>query len=307
MKPLAITRRTALLSLGSITAAATLSSPIAAKAPRQKEFVAQLAALQARSGGRLGAYLLDTASGESLGLNADARFGMCSTFKLLLAAAVLREADAGRLSLDSLVPYSSADIVAFSPVTEANLAQAGMTVVALAEATQKTSDNTAANLLLRFFDGPAGFTRYLRALGDPVTRIDRLEPTMNLVRAGDERDTTTPRAMAHTAARILTTELLTPGSRARLIDWMIATETGKYRIRAGLPPDWRAGDKTGSAQVDGLPNRHNDVAFAWPPGRQPIVIATYLEASDYFDPMRAEDNAVLADVGRIAGEWLTRR
>jgi beta-lactamase class A len=170
-----------------------------------------------------------------------------------------------------------------------------------------TSDNTAANLLLRLFDGPAGFTRYLRALGDSVTRLDRLEPAMNYVPAGDERDTTTPRAMAQNAARIVTGKWLTRTARERLVEWMIATQTGKQRIRAGLPSGWRAGDKTGTSQIEGLPNRHNDVAVVWPPGRKPIVIATYFEAHDYFDPMRAEDNAVLADVGRIAAEWAGQR
>ncbi len=307
MKPHTLSRRAAISSLGALPLAAALPS-LGLAASRDAEYAQQLEALQSDSGGRLGAYILDTASGRSLGLNADSRFGMCSTFKLLLAAAVLREAESGRLTLESRIPYTRADIVPFSPVTEANLEQGGMTVVAMAEATQKTSDNTAANLLLRFFDGPAGFTRYLRQRGDAVTRLDRLEPTMNIVRAGDERDTTTPRAMAVTAAQILTTpRWLARPSRERLIEWMVATQTGKARIRAGVPTTWRAGDKTGSFQQEGLPNRHNDVAIVWPPGRKPLVIATYFEARDYFDPMRAEDNAVLAAVGRIAAEWITRR
>jgi len=58
------------------------------------------------------------------------------------------------------------------------------------------SDNTAANLLLRTVGGPAAVTAYLRALGDPVTRLDRNEPALNEAKPGDVRDTTTPSALA---------------------------------------------------------------------------------------------------------------
>jgi beta-lactamase class A len=307
MKCISITRRAALLGLTGFTASATLSARTTSNSKLARDFSADLAALQARSGGRLGVHVQDTASGLSFGLNSDSRFGMCSTFKLLLAAAVLREASARRIELATVVPYTRADLVAFSPVAERNVDRAGMTIGALAEATQTTSDNTAANLLLKLFGGPAGFTRYLRTLGDSVTRLDRFEPQMNRVTVGDERDTTTPRAMAESTARIVTGKWLPRAASDQLIEWMIATQTGKHRIRAGLPAGWRAGDKTGTSQIEGLPNRHNDVAVAWPPGRKPIVIATYFEARDYFDPMRAEDNAVLADVGRLVTEWVAQR
>ena len=125
-----------------------------------------------------------------------------------------------------------------------------MTISALAEAAQVTSDNVAANLLLARLGGPTGFTARLRELGDRQTRLDRLEPELNLVLPGDERDTTTPRAMAETASRLLTGDVLTPASREQLIDWMVKTRTGDRRIRAGLPKDWRAGDKTGTATAD---------------------------------------------------------
>ena len=265
-----------------------------------------LTEVEVASGGRLGVYLLDTGSGRSSGIRVDERFGMCSTFKLLLAAAILREADAGRIDLDRFVEYGKADLVPHAPVTEVNLDKGGMTVAALAEATQLTSDNVAANLLLGLLGGPQGFTAILRAMGDTVTRIDRLEPTMNLVPAGEVRDTTTPRAMAESVARIMTGEWLSAASRARLEQWTVATATGRKRIRAGLPADWRAGDKTGTGIAPGMANKHNDVAIVWPPDRAPVVIAAYFEAGGHFRSMRPEDDAVLAEVGRIAAQWIRR-
>ena len=230
---------------------------------------------------------------------ADERFAMCSTFKLPLAAAVLQRADRGIQSLDTIVPYSKADIVPHAPVTETNLEKGGMTVRDLAEAAQKKSDNVAANLLLKQLGGPAGFTKFLRDLGDEQTRLDRYEPDLNGGDASDERDTTTPAAMAKTLSKILTGVVLKPASRDLLIQWMVDTSTGTKRLRAGLPADWRAGDKTGTG-LDGKLGKYNDVAIAWPPGATPIIVAAYFNVTQTTGDMLDEHQAILAEVGRIA-------
>jgi len=263
-------------------------------------YAAMLADLEKRNGGRLGVHAIDTQSGGSFGWRGDERFGLCSTFKLPLAAAVLREADAGRLSLDEQMSYTKEDLVPNSPVTEKNVAKGKLSIGELAEAAQKTSDNTAANMLMVKLGGPARVTLLFRTMGDPETRIDRFEPTMNRVPAGEIRDTTTPHAIAETVARLFTSDLLSTGARDRLRGWMVATETGKRRLRAGFSAGWTAGDKTGTAYTPAMPNKTNDVAIAWLPGRDaPIVVAAYYEADGFYNALRPEDEAVLAEVGRI--------
>jgi beta-lactamase class A len=174
-----------------------------------------------------------------------------------------------------------------------------MSIGALAEAAQKTSDGTAANLLVAHLGGPARFTQLLRDLGDSHTRLDRYEPELNRTSPGNVRDTTTPRAMAGTVQRLLVGDALSRASRETLIQWMIETKTGLRRIRAGLPEGWRAGDKTGTGHFPGIANKHNDVAIIWPPKRPPVIMAAYFEAKDYFDPLRPEDETVLADAARV--------
>lgn len=298
-----ITRRKALVRLGTFGSLAFLSIGNAAPAESTYEAEKALAMIEGDAGGRLGVFALDTGSGRSFGLNQDNRFGMCSTFKLLLAGIVLREADAGRLSLDEVIAYSQADMVPVAPVTSLHLAEGGMSIRPLAKATQQTSDNVAGNLLIKRFGGPEGVTRILRSFGDETTRLDRYETVMNLVPPGEIRDTTTPRAMATTTARILTGDLLSATSRATLTEWMIETKTGLSRLRANLPKDWVAGDKTGTALHPSMPNKHNDVAIIMPPRRAPIVVAAYYEASGHFDEMREKDNAVLATVGSVVATW----
>lgn len=296
MKPLHLTRRT----LIAVAAAVAVAPHAAARSPAITE---ALADLEMRAGGRLGVCFIHAASGAKAGYRMDERFALCSTFKLPLAAAILRAADQGKLNLDTVVPYNKADMIPHAPVTEANLAKGGMTIRALAEAAQKQSDNPAANLLLKQLGGPAALTQFFRDLGDAVTRIDRYEPEMNRVPPGDERDTTSPAAIAATVEKIVdSNKVLSRASRELLIDWMVDTATGAKRIRAGLPQGWRAGDKTGTG-LDEHNGKLNDVAVAWEPGFRPLVIAAYYNTATPVDTIRDEDQAVLAEVGRIAAGW----
>jgi beta-lactamase class A len=268
-----------------------------------------LADLERRAGGKLGATILNTRTGKSISHRGDERFGMCSSFKLALAALILRKADRGELDLETFVPITSSDMVYFAPVVTENLSKGGMTIGALAEAAQVFSDNVATNKLLAMLGGPTGFTAALRETGDEQTRLDRLEPDMMLVSVGDPRDTTTPFAMAHTVAKMTTTKWLSDNARTKLLGWMEATKTGSKRIRAGLPADWRSGDKTGTGMAPKHgPDRYNDIAIAWPTGGvnrgAPIVITGYFESPVKSETVRDEDQAVLAELGKIAVELL---
>ena len=252
---------------------------------------------------RLGVCFLDTGSGELSGCRMNERFAMCSTFKLALVAACLREADQGRLDLAEVLAYSQADLLDWAPVTRANLSGGGMSIAALAQAAQEQSDGTAANLLTRRLGGPEGVTAKIRAMGDTETRLDRYEPDLGLVLSADLRDTTTPDAMAQLVGRITTGDLLHSDSRDRLLEWMRNTRTGLDRLRAGLPAEWNSGDKTGTGRAEGTTNKCNDVAITFPPGRSPIVIAAYFDSGEYTPQTEARHEAVVAEVGRIAAQW----
>ena len=171
---------------------------------------------------------------------------MCSTFKVLAVAAVLKRVDEKKEKLDRFVPYSEAQLLEYAPVTRQHVKEGGMTLDALCAAAITQSDNTAANLLLETIGGPKGWTEFARSLGDNSSRLDRMEPDLNTATiAGDDRDTTTPAAMAADLQRLFTSDVLSEESRTRLENWMIANETGSKMIRASVPADWKVGDKTG--------------------------------------------------------------
>jgi beta-lactamase class A len=288
--PALISRRSV---LSSALAIAVLHVTEAGAEPAPIDLNARLAEIEAAAQGRLGVAILDTKTGELFGRREFERFPLCSTFKVLAAALVLQRVDSGEEKLNRRVVFSANDVVEHSPVTKDRAGAEGMTVAEICAAAITQSDNTAGNLMLASFGGPEALTQWLRTLGDAATRLDRTEPALNEVPPGDPRDGTTPRAMAYTLQRILLGNVLSKPSENLLIGWLTANATGGARLRAGLPADWRVGDKTGT----GARGATNDVAIVWPPDHPPIVIAVYL--ADTEAPLDVR-NAALADVGRAA-------
>jgi beta-lactamase class A len=276
--------------------AAACLAPIAARASLAVESAREkIAAIEAREGGRLGVALVDTASGASFGYRDDERFPMCSTFKLLAAAAALKRVDDGAERLDRVIAYTAADLLDYAPVAKAHVAQGGMSVADLCAAAIAWSDNTAGNLVLQSIGGPTGFTRFARSLGDSVTRLDRIEPALNASTPGDERDTTSPRAMLSDMRAVLTGSALSQASRQQLESWLVDDKVGDKRLRAGLPASWRVGDKTGSGDNGSA----NTIAILRPPGRAPLLAAVYFTGSTASIDAR---NAVHKEIGALIAE-----
>ncbi len=246
--------------------------------------MAAFQALEKESGARIGVAAVDSDNGRGLFWREAERFLLCSTFKLSLVARVLTQADQGSLSLDTLVHYDRPTLE-YSPITMQNQAR-GMRIAELCRAAITVSDNTAANLLLEQVAGPAGVTAFWRSLGDSTSRLDDIEPKLNML--DGERNTTTPAAMLADIRMMVLGQVLSADARARLLGWMHENTTGGAALKAGLPAGWRVGDKTGSS---GKPTRaFNDIGVITPPGRKPVLVAAYSERSS---------SHVLAEVGRI--------
>jgi beta-lactamase class A len=227
---------------------------------------ARFALLEHRYDARLGVFGVDTAGGRTVRHRADERFAFCSTFKALAAALVLRRRSPAEL--ETVVHYSSRDLVEYSPITAKHV-DTGMTLRAVCDAAVRYSDNTAGNLLLRDLGGPPGFTRALRRIGDPITRSDRLETDLGAALPGDRRDTSSPRALAADLRNVAVGDVLAREQRALLTHWLITNLTGDRLIRAGVPRGWKVADKSGQGGY----GTRNDIAVIWPPRAKPIVLA----------------------------------
>lgn len=268
--PFSPLRRKLLLAAAVIPAISALTPLLASADTTLQQAQQQLAALEKASGGRLGVVALNTADGQMLQLNAEQRFPFCSTFKVIAASAILHHSLSHSGFMQQRIRYQQSDLVTYSPITEQHL-DSGMTIAELCAAALQYSDNTAVNLLMKQLGGPAAITAYARSIGDTTFRLDRWETELNSAIPGDERDTTTPAAMAASLQKLTLGNALPKAQREQLVAWMKANTTGDKRIRAGVPAGAIVADKTGGGDY----GTTNDIGIVWQANRAPLVIVVY--------------------------------
>ncbi|WP_218018437.1 class A beta-lactamase [Nocardia amikacinitolerans] len=285
------------LPLAACTADSGSASPVPTSIPATPTEIRHehLIELERKFDARLGVYALATGTGATVAHRADERFAFCSTFKGLVAAAVLQRNPLSHL--DTVVSYTEADLLKNAAVTPKHV-DTGMTIRDLCDAAVRFSDGTAGNLLLRDLGGPAELTAYARSLGDTITRMDRTEPAITQAVPGDLRDTTSPRALGTDYQQIVLGDALPADKRAFLRDLLERNTTGAQRIRAGVPQGWTVADKTGTGDYGTL----NDIGVVWPPNSAPLVLALM---SSKATPDAPYGQALLAEAAAYVVDTLT--
>ncbi|MEE4208412.1 MAG: class A beta-lactamase [Parvularcula sp.] len=259
-----------------------------------------LAALERKTGGRLGVFAMVPDEGELLSRRADETFGMCSTFKAFLAGMLLDDVMRQNLDASRNFDISGLTLLPHSPVIE-RYREAGadsMTLLTLIEAIVTISDNTAANVLLRLIGGPRAFTDRARDIvGSDAIRLDRYEIELNRTTPEDPRDKASPRAMAEGLSALLYGGAIHPQAGLMLKAMMADSLTGRSRLRAGFPAGAFVGDKTGISG-QGL---FGDIAFIEREDGRRAVVACYVDAAGLSGKDAA---AVHREVGRLTNAAL---
>jgi beta-lactamase class A len=306
-----------------------LDNNAAAKAGLQKT----LSALAARARpGVLGVTVLDIDTGTRVRIHADRAYPMMSVFKAPVAATVLAQVDAGRLSLEQKVTITHADITEGSAVPSIGAHFRGdrmtFSVDELLTAAVSESDNTAADALVRLVGGPTVVTGFLRAhdidgmhveldeagvdrifegtahgkrVPDNETEQQALERRRRgyLAYLSDPRNRTTPDAAANFLLKLWKGQLLSASSTGHLLRLMYG-QTLPNRLRAGLPEGVRLADKCGtSVSFEGVTAAYNDMGImTWPNGHT-VIVAAFLTASR---AGRAERDAIYTEIARSVAD-----
>lgn len=264
-------RRGFLISAGGLSLAAC-TGPSVPAAGVERQISLDLSALEAEFKGRMG--LAFASEGVRGGWRGNERFVYCSTFKMYLAAAMLIRAQKGLEDLERAVPITSGDMISHAPITQPAVGRT-LRLVELMKGTVETSDNPAANILIREMGGLDVLRQFYRDLGDATTRVDRMEPEMN--RWDGDKDTILPAQSVLNIERLLLAEAspLTSSNKRLLLEWMVATPTGQDRLKAGVPQGWTVAHKTGTGGYGPA----NDIGILYPVEGAPIVIAAYFHGS----------------------------
>lgn len=216
---------------------------------------------------------------------------MCSLFKTILVGALLHDHAYDEAFWNQKISFTKGEVVVNSPICSAD-PDGVMSVDELADAALRWSDNTAGNLLLRLYGGPAQLTAYAAGLGMHQTRLDRWEPELNTAIPGDLRDTSTTDDMEKGFFALLMGSALNQAGQSRLRSWMLRNQTSGKRLRANLPANMELADKTGGGDYGVV----NDAGVYWS-GGETLSIAVMTRASF---AGATNDNTVVARVGQLA-------
>lgn len=326
-------KRVLLLSVVPLALAACSSKAPPPEAPADAVTPALEALAAKAQPGTLGIAVMDLATRELRGVNADRPMPMQSVFKLPLAIVVLDAVDRGQLSLDDKVTLTKEQLsVAHSPIADAFPGKSDYTVEELVRAAVAQSDNSAADILMKRIGGPAAVTQFFQRHNIPSFRLDRYEYELQPQLVGlpefkgqwigmkafdeaqaavpvetqraslriylaDPRDRVTPADTVRLLALLADGKLLTPASTAKLMEILEGTVTGADRLKAGIPAGAKLFHKTGTGPtVDGVASATNDVGIIETPDGHRIAVAVYLAGSNLPPEQRA---ALIAEAARV--------
>ncbi|HEX8285993.1 MAG TPA: serine hydrolase [Pyrinomonadaceae bacterium] len=288
---------------GSGAAAPSASPAAATPAPpagqRQSEggedaeLSARLKEICARAGGECAAAVVHVETGRVASSEGGRRLPLYSVFKLPLAVAVLKDVEAGKLSLDQKVRVEPEEA---APGVKANsdlwLKPSERTVRELLEFSIVRSDNTSSDKMLELVGGPSVVTERMRALG--LGDIEIRSNARDFLKSNDAHPNTgTATDLARLLARLQKGEVLAPPQLEVLLGLMGRAVTGNRRLRAGTPAGTPVADKTGSG-----PSTTNDVGLiTLPEGRGHLAVVALVNGSK-LSAEKQED--VIAELARAA-------
>lgn len=241
-------------------------------------------------GAKIGVAILTVDTGEVWHYRGSDRFPLASTFKTLACAKLLKDAQQGVLKLNDSHAVTKNMLQVYSPVMKNEVGNS-VSLHKACEATMLTSDNTAANIVLKAIGGPSSLTRFLEDIGDDITRLDRYEPELNEGKPGDLRDTTTPLAMVNTLKALVYGDVLSQTNQKQLTDWMIKNQVTGGLLRSVLPKGWSIADRSGAGGY----GTRNINAIVWSDQISPIIISIYVtQTTASFD----ERNQAIVSIGQ---------
>ena len=280
-------------------------------------------------GGSVGIGIRHLESGREFYVNRGVRFPMASVFKIPVAIQLLAMVEEGRADLDKTVELRANDLRPGSGrLVKGFVEPRRITIRELLERMLIDSDNTATDFLWGEVGGAPAVMARLKKIGIEGISVDRatghlqaaafgygdLPANADLTpeafnrmsralprsrRAGriaeffkDERDTATPEALVALLAKVWGVEALGQRQTETLVDILYRCNTGKGRLRAGLPAGTKIAHKTGTLQ----PMVTNDVGIIALPGKAGHVVVVVL-VKESSQPLEAQER-VIAEIAR---------
>lgn len=243
---------------------------------------------------------------ETFTYNNQLRFPLMSVFKFHQALAVLDYLDREQLPLDTEIFVRKADLLpdTYSPLREARpKGEFKMSVGELLRYSVSESDNNACDILFRYMGGTDVVDSYIRTLGITDFKIEATEEDMHKSFKYQYFNWTTPLAAVRVLEKFRTETLFRDSAYKEFLERiMVATVTGRDKLKAGLPPEVILGHKTGSSDRDesGIKAGDNDLGFVCLPDGGQYSIAVFVKDSGEDDKTNA---ALIAAISQKIYEY----
>jgi beta-lactamase class A len=258
----------------------------------------QLEAIAGRLDGVLGYVVTDLTSGERVAARLERQgFPTASTIKLSILYEVLKQADEGRIDLESARELTTAQVVGGSGVVQ-HLHAPRLSLRDHAALMIILSDNTSTNVVIDAVD-PAKVNARMSSLGFGDILLRRKMMDAEAVKRGDE-NVASPASLARVAEILWKGEGLSPARRELALK-LLREVPGQ--IRSAVPSRVTVASKTGT--LDGV---RAEIAVVDVPKRpfSLAVMTTYLKVdSDGASAIGAVAGAVFSYFERLAtgGEY----
>lgn len=263
---------------------------------------ARLGALAAGARGKIGIAVVHVQSGRKVLAGGKQRLPLQSVFKLPLAIAILKEVEAGHVSLDQVVTVRAEDRAPGVASNESKWARVPReaNVRQLLEYSLVDSDNTSSDKLLALLGGPLALTQRMRTLG--FSEIAVRAPTKAQSRSGEPPNEATAETLANLLVGLTRGNLLGTPQHGLLWQLLGRARTGERRIRAGLPLGTPVVDKTGTGRNGTVTNDVGVVTLPRDAGH--LAIAVLIAASPL--PTGAQED-LIAEITRAAFDCFSSR
>lgn len=266
------------------------------------ELQKQIAQIASAAKGQVGAKAILLETGETFSLDASGRFPMQSVYKLPIAMAVLRQVEAGKLTLEQKIKVEKSDFVnpgQRSPIRDENPNGAEISLKELIHYAVSESDGTASDVLLKHAGGAAGAMNYLNEIKVSDIVIANTEKEFGVSQALQYKNYATPDAAINMLRALYEKrDLLSEPNHQILYDFLINSPTGPNRLRGLLPKDAIVAHKTGtSGTFGGKTAATNDIGIVALPNGKHFAVAVFVSDSTADEKTR---EAVIAQIAKAA-------
>jgi beta-lactamase class A len=250
--------------------------------------------------GTIGAAFENIETGDTLSVAGSGHFPMQSVYKFPLALAVLKQVDAGKLSLGQKLFVTKKDLRThtWSPLREQYpRGDTALTLDEILAVTVSRSDNNGCDILFRLLGGTAVVHRFIHDLGITDIAVAATEEEMAQEWNVQFRNWCTPLAMRNLIRMFYEGKILSKQCTAYLLHLLEGTTTAPKRLKGLLPAQTVVAHKTGTSDTNeqGVTAATNDAGIITLPNGQHAILVVFVSNSS---APEAEREAVIAKIAK---------